>query len=42
MRRERGVSWEREWLDKCEIGVRELSDWMNKRERLISVASILG
>lgn len=33
---------EREWLDKCEIGVRELSDWMNKRERLISVASILG
>lgn len=31
-----------EWLDKCEIGVRELSDWMNKRERLISVASILG
>lgn len=33
---------EREWLDICEIGVGELSDWMNKRERMISVVSILG
>lgn len=40
--RESWVSGAREWFDKCEIGVRELSDWMNKRERLISVASILG
>lgn len=40
--RERREFGEKEWLDICEIGVGELSDWMNKRERMISVASILG
>lgn len=40
--KELGKWGEREWLDICEIGVGELSEWMNKRERMISVASILG